>query len=248
MMTARPDGEPSGPAGSRFAKVLVANRGEIAIRAFRATYELGAATVAVFPHEDRSSEHRLKADEAAYEIGDRGHPVRAYVPRVDHRLLFTKALEGRTRQAHLEELTDDQRTGPAGGSAPRNALLIHGPAEEFSESRHKHGDVPVLATPITGQLHPIPVRDRSLSTDAPTAERADPGNPAHVAAPFGGVVGSGVGEGDLVEAGQTGATIEAMQMEASITAPTAGTVERLTVRGPQQVEGGDLLLVLATAG
>ena len=61
-----------------FSKVLVANRGEIAIRAFRAAYELGARTVAVFPHEDRGSEHRLKADEA-YEIGERGHPVRAYL-------------------------------------------------------------------------------------------------------------------------------------------------------------------------
>lgn len=47
-----------------FSKVLVANRGEIAIRAFRAAHELGARTVAVFPYEDRWSEHRLKADEA----------------------------------------------------------------------------------------------------------------------------------------------------------------------------------------
>src|SRR3954449_6470153 len=61
-----------------FRKVLVANRGEIAIRAFRAGYELGARTVAVFPHEDRNSLHRLKADEA-YEIGQPGHPVRAYL-------------------------------------------------------------------------------------------------------------------------------------------------------------------------
>jgi pyruvate carboxylase len=61
-----------------FSKVLVANRGEIAIRAFRAAYELGAQTVAVFPYEDRGSEHRLKADEA-YQIGEPGHPVRAYL-------------------------------------------------------------------------------------------------------------------------------------------------------------------------
>src|ERR687890_285570 len=61
-----------------FSKVLVANRGEIAVRAFRAAYEMGARTVAVFPYEDRWSEHRLKADEA-YEIGERGHPVRAYL-------------------------------------------------------------------------------------------------------------------------------------------------------------------------
>jgi pyruvate carboxylase len=61
-----------------FKKILVANRGEIAIRAFRAAYELGAKTVAVFAYEDRNSSHRLKADEA-YQIGEIGHPVRAYL-------------------------------------------------------------------------------------------------------------------------------------------------------------------------
>ena len=61
-----------------FKKILVANRGEIAVRAFRAAYELGAKTVAVFPFEDRNSTHRLKADES-YQIGTVGHPVRAYL-------------------------------------------------------------------------------------------------------------------------------------------------------------------------
>ena len=60
------------------SKVLVANRGEIAIRAFRAAYEMGIATVAVYPYEDRNSLHRLKADES-YQIGEEGHPVRAYL-------------------------------------------------------------------------------------------------------------------------------------------------------------------------
>ena len=59
-------------------KVLVANRGEIAIRAFRAATELNVRTVAVFTREDRDSLHRLKADEA-YQIGEAGHPVRAYL-------------------------------------------------------------------------------------------------------------------------------------------------------------------------
>ncbi len=53
-----------------------------------------------------------------------------------------------------------------------------------------------------------------------------------------------VAEGDTVEAGATVATIEAMKMEASITAPVGGTVERLAFAGTQQVEGGDLVLVL----
>lgn len=58
-----------------FSKVLVANRGAIAIRAFRACHELDTRTVAIFPYEDRWSEHRLQADEA-YEVGEHGHPVR----------------------------------------------------------------------------------------------------------------------------------------------------------------------------
>ena len=60
------------------SKVLVANRGEIAIRAFRAAVELGMDTVAVYPWEDRKSIHRQKADEA-YRIGEEGRPLRAYL-------------------------------------------------------------------------------------------------------------------------------------------------------------------------
>ncbi len=60
------------------SKVLVANRGEIAVRGFRAAYELGFDTVAVFAHEDRNADHRVKATES-YLIGEEGHPVRAYL-------------------------------------------------------------------------------------------------------------------------------------------------------------------------
>ncbi len=54
-----------------------------------------------------------------------------------------------------------------------------------------------------------------------------------------------VAEGDAVEAGATVATIEAMKMEAAITAPRSGTVARLAINRVQQVEGGDLLVELA---
>ncbi len=69
-------------------KVLIANRGEIAIRAFRAATQLGIRTVAIHTWEDRGSLHRIKADES-YEIGERGHPVRAYL---DHDLIVATAL------------------------------------------------------------------------------------------------------------------------------------------------------------
>ncbi|GLZ32736.1 pyruvate carboxylase [Lentzea sp. NBRC 105346] len=101
----------------------------------------------------------------------------------------------------------------------------------------------VMAT-LNGQLRPIQVRDKSAAADIPVAEKADRTNPDHVAAPFAGVVTAVVAEGDSVEAGQTIATIEAMKMEAAITAPKAGVVARLALRGAQQVEGGDLLIVL----
>ncbi|WP_248930699.1 pyruvate carboxylase [Paenibacillus hamazuiensis] len=61
-----------------FKKVLVANRGEIAIRIFRACTELGIRTVAVYSEQDNVSLHRFKADEA-YLIGEGKGPIEAYL-------------------------------------------------------------------------------------------------------------------------------------------------------------------------
>jgi len=101
-----------------------------------------------------------------------------------------------------------------------------------------------LLTTLNGQLRPVAVRDESVATEVKAAEKAEKGNDHHVAAPFAGVVTLQVGEGDRVDAGQTVATIEAMKMEASITAHVAGTVKRLAIGEVQQVEGGDLLVEL----
>ena len=59
-------------------KVLVANRGEIAIRIFRACTELNLQTVAIYTFEDRYSAHRFKADEA-YQVGDEKDPLKPYL-------------------------------------------------------------------------------------------------------------------------------------------------------------------------
>ena len=98
---------------------------------------------------------------------------------------------------------------------------------------------------LNGQLRPVVVRDRSIASDIPAAEKADRSNPDHIAAPFAGVVTVSVAAGDKVAAGQTIATIEAMKMEAAITAPKAGQVSRIAVSATAQVEGGDLLMVVS---
>jgi pyruvate carboxylase len=61
-----------------FKKILIANRGEIAIRIMRAANEMGKATVAVYAEEDKLGLHRFKADEA-YRIGEGLGPVAAYL-------------------------------------------------------------------------------------------------------------------------------------------------------------------------
>ncbi len=62
----------------RFKRILVANRGEIAIRILRAASELQMRTVAIYTYEDRYSLHRYKADES-YQIGPDDEPLRPYI-------------------------------------------------------------------------------------------------------------------------------------------------------------------------
>ena len=76
---------------------------------------------------------------------------------------------------------------------------------------------------------------------------ADPAQQGHVTAPFSGVVTVQVDVGDTVAVGQSVASIEAMKMEAAITASVAGTVVRLAIPKTQQVDAGDLLVEVAPA-
>lgn len=99
---------------------------------------------------------------------------------------------------------------------------------------------------LNGQLRPVSVRDRSVAAETPAAEKADRNHPGHVAAPFAGMVTLVVSEGDSVSAGDTVATIEAMKMEAAITAPRGGRITRVAIGPVQQVEGGDLLVEVST--
>ena len=63
---------------NKIRKILVANRGEIAIRVFRAAEELGLKTAAIYSKEDRFALHRFKTDES-YLIGENKGPIQAYL-------------------------------------------------------------------------------------------------------------------------------------------------------------------------
>lgn len=121
--------------------------------------------------------------------------------------------------------------------APGVVLMIG--VEAISEPGER-GMRTVTTCIINGQLRPVAVRDRSIAAEVPLAGRADRASPAHIPAPFAGVVTLTVKQGDKVNAGDTLATIEAMKMEAAITNPRCGTISRPAIGTVQQVEGGDL--------
>ncbi|GAB3942049.1 pyruvate carboxylase [Corynebacterium tapiri] len=98
---------------------------------------------------------------------------------------------------------------------------------------------------VNGQIRPLLVRDRSVESSVAEVEKADASQPGHVAAPFAGVVNVTVEPGDKVKAGDPVASIEAMKMEASISATIDGTVERVALKAATKVEGGDLIVVIA---
>lgn len=108
----------------------------------------------------------------------------------------------------------------------------------------ERGSRPVWAA-LNGQARLFRTIDRSSSRSGRVRERADASEPGHVAAPFAGAVSVAVKVGDVVEVGDPVATIEAMKMEAPITTPVAGTVVRVIVAEQTEVEGGDLVVVVA---
>ena len=98
---------------------------------------------------------------------------------------------------------------------------------------------------VNGQVRPVAVRDENVESTVAEVEKADASNPGHVAAPFAGAVTVTVKEGDEVKEGDPVATIEAMKMEAAISATKDGKVERIAFSQPTKVEGGDLVVVIA---
>ncbi|WP_370477797.1 pyruvate carboxylase [Tamlana flava] len=80
----------------KIKKVLVANRGEIAIRIFRACTEINVKTIGIYTYEDRYSLHRYKSDES-YQIGEDNEPLKPYL---DIKAIIKIALENEVDAIH----------------------------------------------------------------------------------------------------------------------------------------------------
>ena len=127
----------------RIRSILVANRGEIAIRVMRAASELGLRTVAIYSQEDRFSLHRTKSDEAYWVGRDKG-PVEAYLSIDD---ILRIAREARVDAIH-----------------PGYGFLSENP--EFAQACAASGIVFIGPSPDTMRTLGNKVSARNLATSA----------------------------------------------------------------------------------
>src|SRR4029078_9990971 len=123
--------------------LLAANRGEIAIRGFRAATELGIRTVAIYSNEDRFSLHRFKADES-YLVGEGKGPVEAYLDIED---IIRIAIDTGVAAIH-----------------PGYGFLAENP--DFAEACSKAGLMFVGPTPETLRLLGNKIAARALAVEA----------------------------------------------------------------------------------
>jgi pyruvate carboxylase len=127
----------------RIRSLLVANRGEIAIRVMRAATELGLRTVAIYSQEDRFSLHRTKSDEA-YLVGRDKEPVAAYLD--------------------IEDILRIAREANVDAIHPGYGFLSENP--EFAQSCAAAGIVFIGPTPDTMRTLGNKVAARNLATSA----------------------------------------------------------------------------------
>ncbi|ATF19017.1 pyruvate carboxylase [Phaeobacter gallaeciensis] len=163
-----------------FKKILIANRGEIAIRVMRAANEMGKKTVAVYAEEDKLGLHRFKADEA-YRIGEGMGPVAAYLS-IDEIIRVAKECGADAIHPGYGLLSENPDFVDA---CARNGITFIGPKAETMRALGDkasarrvaiEADVPVIpATEVLGN-----------DMDAIRKEAADVGYPLMLKASWGG--------------------------------------------------------------
>ena len=161
-------------------KLLVANRGEIAIRVFRAATELGLRTVAIYAEEDRFSRHRFKADEA-YQLDQSKGPVGAYL---DYEGIVSLAKSKGVTLIHpgygfLSENADFAR------ACAREGITFIGPSADLLGSM---GDkTAARAQAIAANVPVLPGTDEAISDpDQALSVAHEVGFPLIIKAAFGG--------------------------------------------------------------
>ena len=143
---------------NRFKKLLVANRGEIAIRVLRAASELNLRTVAIYTFEDRYSLHRYKADES-YQIGADDDPLKPYLD-VEEILRIAKAAEVDAIHPGYGFLSENVRFARR---CREEGIVFVGPSPEVME---RLGDK-VAAKELARALNVPLIRDSRVPLDSP---------------------------------------------------------------------------------
>ncbi|OIQ89445.1 2-oxoglutarate carboxylase small subunit [mine drainage metagenome] len=138
---------------SPITKLLVANRGEIAIRICRAATELGIGTVAVYSNEDRFALHRFKADES-YLIGEGKGPIEAYLS--------------------IDEMIRIAKEAGADGVHPGYGFLSENP--DFAEACHQAGLTFVGPSPEVMRLlgNKVAARKAAVAAGVPVMPATPP--------------------------------------------------------------------------
>jgi len=141
------------------AKILVANRSEIAIRVFRAANELGLRTVAVWAEEDKLALHRFKADES-YRIGRGPHLERDLGPIESY--------------LSIDEIIRVAKLSGADAIHPGYGLLSESP--EFADACAENGIVFIGPTPDTMRRlgNKVAARDLAVEIGVPVVPATDP--------------------------------------------------------------------------
>jgi pyruvate carboxylase len=141
------------PMAQRIKSLLIANRGEIAIRVMRAATELGIRTVAIYSQEDRFSLHRMKADES-YQVGAGKTPLEAYLD--------------------IEDIVRLAQTAQVDAIHPGYGFLSENP--QFAESCRRAGLIFVGPTPdIMRRLgNKVQARELAVSAGVPVMPATPP--------------------------------------------------------------------------
>jgi pyruvate carboxylase len=165
---------------ARIRRLLIANRGEIAIRVMRAANELGIRTVAIYSREDRFSLHRTKADES-YRVGEGKGPVEAYLDIPD---IVRIAREAHCDAVHPGYGFLSENPGLADACAAARLLFV-GPSPETMRTLGNKIAARAVATragvPVMAATPPLPADPVEVARLA-----AEVGYPVMLKASWGG--------------------------------------------------------------